>query len=132
MHELKICKGVLYYDNEEWCKIWRWIDLLVQNWREQFDKFWTEHLRISKIWTLMGFFWTKYIVFKPKKYRKVLLGDTEYWCNIWRKTNVCFQKWHEEFSKFSSEHLKMSKLVFSWDPFAQSRKYMSLKFTEVL
>ena len=26
----------------------------------------------------------------------------------------------------------MSKLVFSWDPFAQSRKYMSLKLTEEL
>ena len=26
----------------------------------------------------------------------------------------------------------MSKLLFSWDPFAQSNKYMSLKFTEEL
>ena len=26
----------------------------------------------------------------------------------------------------------MSKLVFSWDPFAQSRKYMSLQFTQQL
>ena len=34
--------------------------------------------------------------------------------------------------KFSSEHLKLSKLVFSWDPFVQSRKCMSYKFTEEL
>ena len=33
-------------------------------------------------------------------------------------------KWHQEFSKFSSEHLKMSKLVFSWDSFVH-------KLTEV-
>ena len=33
--------------------------------------------------------------------------------------------WHEEFGKFSSEHLKASKLVFSWDSFVQSRKCMS-------
>ena len=26
----------------------------------------------------------------------------------------------------------MSKLVLSWDPFVQSRKFMSLKFTEEL
>ena len=33
-----------------------------------------------------------------------------------------FGKWHEEFGKFSSEHLKLSKSVFSWDPFVQNRK----------
>ena len=27
------------YDNEEWCKIWKGIDLLVQNWHEEFSKF---------------------------------------------------------------------------------------------
>ena len=51
---------------------------------------------------------------------------------IWRKTDLCFGKWHEEFSKFSLEHLKVSKLVFSWDPFVQSRKCMSYKLTEEL
>ena len=38
----------------------------------------------------------------------------------------------KEFSKFSSQYLKVSKLVFSWDPFVQSRKRMSYKFTEEL
>ena len=47
-----------------------------------------------------------------KKYRGVLLDGTEYWCNIWRKTDLCFQKWHEEFSKFSPEHVRKSK---KWD-----------------
>ena len=32
MHELKIYRGVKYHDNKEWCKIWRGIDLSVQNW----------------------------------------------------------------------------------------------------
>ena len=27
MYELKIYRGVLHHDNEEWCKIWREIDL---------------------------------------------------------------------------------------------------------
>ena len=43
-----------------------------------------------------------------------------------------FGKRHEEFGKFSSEHLKVSKLVFSWDSFVQSRKCMNYKFTEEL
>ena len=31
MHKLKIYRGVKCYDNEEWCKIWRGIDLSVQS-----------------------------------------------------------------------------------------------------
>ena len=33
---------------------------------------------------------------------------------------------------FSSEHLKVSKLVLSWNHFVQRRKCMSQKFTEEL
>ena len=49
------------------------------------------------IWQIsMGLFWTKYIMFDLKKYRGVMFGSTEYWCNIWRKTDLCFHKWHKE------------------------------------
>ena len=41
-------------------------------------------------------------------------------------------KWHEEFDKFTLEHSKVSKLELWWDPFAQSRKCMTLKFIEEL
>ena len=67
MYELKIYKGVLCHENEEWYKIWREIDLSVQNWHEQFDKFWLEHSKISQICTLIGCFWSKYIMFEPKR-----------------------------------------------------------------
>ena len=50
---------------------------------------------------LMGFFWPKNIMLELKKYRGVLFDRTEDWCKIWRKTDLCFQKWHEELSKFS-------------------------------
>ena len=49
---------------------------------------------------------------------------------FWRKTDFWFEKWHEKFGKFSPEHLKVSKLGLWWDPFVQSRKGMTLKFTE--
>ena len=40
---------------------------------------------------------------------------TEDWCKIWRKTDLYFLKWHEEFGKFSPEHVRKSKnWVFSW------------------
>ena len=68
----------------------------------------------------------------PKKYRGVIFHDTEEWCKIWRKTDLLLGKWHEEFGKFSPEHLKVSKLGLWWDPFVQSRKGMTLKFAEEL
>ena len=53
--------------------------------------------------------------------------DTKDCWKIWRKTDLWFGKWHEEFGKFSTEHTKFSKLELSLDPFIQSRKCMSLK-----
>ena len=73
------------HDNEEWCKNWRGIDLSVQNWNEEFDEFWSQHSKISKICTLMGPFWSKCIMFELKKYRGVIFDGTEEWCKIWRK-----------------------------------------------
>ena len=37
---------------------------------------------------------------------------TEDWCKIWRQSDLYFLKWHEEFGKFSPEHIQRSKL---WD-----------------
>ena len=67
MYELKIYRGVLRHNNEEWYQIWTGIDLSVQNWHEEFDKFWPEHSKISKMCTLTGCFWPKYILFELKK-----------------------------------------------------------------
>ena len=64
---LKIYRGVMCHNNEEWCKIWRGIDLAVQNWHEEFDEFWLEHLKISEICTLMGCFWQNQKMFELKK-----------------------------------------------------------------
>ena len=100
MYELKIYLRAMCHDNEEWCKSWRGIDSSVQNWHEEFDEFWPEHLKTLKICTLMGCFWPKYIMFVLKKYRGFMFDGTEYGCKIWRKTDLCFQRWHEAFSKF--------------------------------
>ena len=72
------------------------------------------------------------VMFDLKKSSGVIFHGTREWCKIWRKTDFCFQKWHEEFGKFSPEHLKVSKLGFWWDPLIQSWQSMSLKFTEEL
>ena len=83
----------MYHDEEEWSKIWREIDVLFQNWHDKFDEFWPKH---SKICTLMGSFWTKYIMFELENYWEVVFHDTEEWCKIGWKTDAWFGKWHEE------------------------------------
>ena len=100
-YELEIYRGVICHDNEKRCKIGRGIDLSFQNWREDFDEFWPEHSNISKLCTLMRSFWSKYITFELKKYRGVIFDGIKDRCKIWRKPNLCFLKWHEEFFKFS-------------------------------
>ena len=67
-----------------------------------------------------------------KKYRGVIFHDTREWCKIWRKTDLWFGKWHEEFGKFSPEHTKVLKLGLSLGLFIQSRKCMSLNTREEL
>ena len=118
------------HENEEWSKNWRGINFSVQNWHDQFEEFWPEHSKISNIFTLMGCLWPNYIMFELKKYRGVMFDGTEYWCKIWRKTDLCFQKWHEIFGKFSPEHLKGSEVGLWWDSFKSKVEnvYMSLKF----
>ena len=74
----------------------------------------------------------KYLMFDLKKYRRVIFYDTTEWCKIWWKTDSWFEIWHDEFDKFSPKHSKVSKLGLWWDPFVQSREYMSLKYTEGL
>ena len=75
MYELKIYRGViLCHANEEWCKIWRGIDLSFQNWHGEFDKFWLEHLEVSKMFTLMCSFWAEYILFWAKKVQRSYLS----------------------------------------------------------
>ena len=29
-----------------------------------------------------------------------MFDDTKDWCKIWRKSYLCFPKWHKEFGKF--------------------------------
>ena len=70
MYELKIYMVDVCHDNEEWCKNWRGIDLPFQNWYEECDEFLPEHSKISQIWTLMGCFWSKYIMFELKKVQR--------------------------------------------------------------
>ena len=89
--ELKKYRGVIFHETKEGCKIWREIDLSCQNWHKEFDKFWCEHSKVSKIFTLIGSFWGNYIFFELKKYREVIFHETEGGYKIWREIDLSFQ-----------------------------------------
>ena len=91
---------------------------------------WRKSQKCSMV--LMGSFWAKYILFELKKYRGVIFHDIEEWCKIWRKTDLWFGKWNEEYGKFSPQYLKVSKLGVWWGPLIQSRKSIDLKVTKEL
>ena len=99
-----------FHETEELYKIWRGIDLSFQNWHKEFDKLWPEHSKVSKIFTLIGSFWAKYILFELKKYRGVIFHETEELYKIWRGIDLSFQNWHKEFDKLWPEHSKVSKI----------------------
>ena len=107
--ELKKYREVIFHETKEGYEIWRGIGLLFQNWHKEFDKFWLEHSKVSKIFTLRDFFWENYIFFELKKYRGVIFYETEEGFKIWREMNL-FQNWHKEFDKFWCEYLKVSKI----------------------
>ena len=107
------------------------VKMICQNWRK-LGEIWPEHSKVSKICTFICSYCTKYLMFDLKNYREVIFHDTDEWYKIWRKTDSWFGKWHEKYGKFLPEHLKVSKLGLWWNLLIQSRKSMSLKFTEEL
>ena len=90
LFELKKYRGIIFDETEEGYKTWRGIDLSFQNWHKKFDKFWPEHSKVSKIFTLMGSLWAKYILFELKKYRGIIFDETEEGYKIWRGIDLLF------------------------------------------
>ena len=113
---------------------WKSMQNLKKNWSvvSKMTRIWPQHSKVSKIWNFICSYCAKYLIFNLKKYRGVTLHDTEDWCKFWRKTDLWFGKWHKECGKFPPEHLRVSKVGLWLESLIQSRKIMTLKFTEEL
>ena len=66
-----------------------------------------------KICVLISCFCQKYIMFEPKKYKGDACHNTKEWWKIWRVTDFCFEKWHEEFGEFWPKTWKSQNLHFN-------------------
>ena len=105
-------RGVMSHENEEWCKNSSELDLSIQNWHEEFDHFSPKHLKISKICTLMSYFWPKYIMFELKKVQRSYVWLQWILMQNLKENWLVLSKRHEEFGRFSPEHVWKSKI---WD-----------------
>ena len=136
LFELKKCRGIIFHETEEGQKTWSGIDFSFQNWHQKFDWFWPEHLKVSKVSTLMGSFSAKYMLFELKKYRGVIFHETEGGYKIWRGIDLSFENWHKEFGKFWPELSKVSKVFtlmgFLWAKYIlfELKKYRGIIFHE--
>ena len=122
MHELKIYRGVMHNDTEEWWKVWRWIALSFQNW-QVFDKVWLENLKFRKIYTLMGCFWPKYIMFAKKSTEELYFMILECDAEFEEKLTCGLENDMRNLADFHQS--KRTSLFIG--RFIQSRKYMILE-----
>ena len=60
----------------------------------------------QKFYTLMAWFWPKYIMFEPKKYRGVMFDGTEDWHGLEGKLTCSFKNDMKNFSNFRSQDEK--------------------------
>ena len=60
-------QGIICHDNKEWFKIWKWIDLSIQDGHEELEESWPEESKILKTCTFKGCFWQKYVTVELKK-----------------------------------------------------------------
>ena len=118
-YKLKIYRGLMNHDNEEWYKIWRGIDLSFQNltiWRIS-----TRALKSLKNLHFNGLLLNKVYNVWAKKVQRSMFHDTEEWCKIWRKTDFWLGNDMRNLANFYQSTRKSQNWDFWWHPFIQSK-----------
>ena len=132
-------RGVISYDPEDWCKMWRKTDLLIQKW-QKFGEIWPEHSKVSKTCTFICSYCGKYLMFDLKMYRGVFFhgakGDAKFeeklTCGLendmrnmanfhqstWKSQNLDF----DEILQSKVQKVWASKFGLWWDPSSKLQK----------
>ena len=105
---------------------------------KEFDKFWSEHSKVTKIFTLMGSFWAKYILFELKSTEELSLITLKKYAKFEEKltcrlgndmrnlTNFHQSTWKCQNSDFDG--ILLSKVEKVW-PQNLQRSYVSWQWT---
>ena len=80
-------QGIIWHDNKEWFKIWKRIDLSIQDGHEELEESWPEQSEILKTCTFKGCFWQKYVTVELKK-----VQENYIWLH-WRLMQNLKEKW---------------------------------------
>ena len=120
IYELLLDRGVVCYGNEELCKVWRGIDLSVQNWPEEFDKFWPKHSKISRKCTFNRLLLIKVNTISAKKsIEELFLTALNIDSKFDRKTTCAFKNGTRNLANFDQSlfgSLKIGALIRSFYP----------------
>ena len=125
-------RKIMCKETEEWWKVWRGSDLLFQNWHKEFEKFWLDHTKFSIVCTLMGCFWSKYVMFQLNKYRGIqrimYIEDTEEWWKIWRLIDLSTLKNDEKFDDWLTCRFRIDiiNLTNFWVKYSKISKICTL------
>ena len=96
---------------------WRVMQSLMKNWLLVLKMTWIIcWILMRTVTNLKNFdknFCRKYIMTEPKKGRRIMCHNTEKWCKIWGGTDLCFEKWIEEFGEFWWNTRKFQNLHFN-------------------
>ena len=89
-------------------ELWQWQWRMMQNFKRNWLfisnltwEIWPLGLENIKNLLFNWLLWLKYVMLKLKMYSGGMFDSNENWGKIWRKTDSCFQKWHEKFDKFA-------------------------------
>ena len=63
-------RGVIFHDNEEWCKIWSKTGLRFENWLKEFGRFSSEHLNVLQL----GLWWDLFVQSRKRMCLKIYRG----------------------------------------------------------
>ena len=89
-------------------ELWQWQWRMMQNFKRNWIfisnltwEIWPLGLENIKNLLFNWLLWLKYVMLELKMYSGGMSDSNENWGKIWRKTDSCFQKWHEKFDKFA-------------------------------
>ena len=106
MFELKMYRGVIFHDTEEWCKVWRKTELWFEKWHEKFGKFSPEDLKVSKLEIWYDPFVQSRKCMSLNLKRSYVSWQWGMMPNL-KRNWLSFQNWHEKLYEFWLEHSKI-------------------------